>query len=547
MSDIKKLLTKVTELSKPAVVETAATAAPVSVQLNEDATLRVLAGVQTLAEAEVKSVSGKITHKVVDDLIKKHGKAEAKKALKKLCDEKKLDDEQRDELMSYFDSQYKEKAETKEVKESAPVSTTEVSESKYDEKEEDNDVEESESDKTAEPEAKAKLTSKSVKEAAQSVRNTMIAERAKSVKQQKAAGVALSAKEGKAKAKPKGAAKEMEKMSTSELKKIAGTKHEGLPKTAKKTVKESVDSRFAEKHREKFRNAMAREGFSLDNDEDFPSRAPRSATDTDSIPRRSQMGRTSGRDNDIPRRTPKSFDSEMDNMDIPRRTPKSFDSEMDIPRRSQLGKSPRKFNFEESFLENYLEDDIDPIKEHFRNLDFNEAFDDEDDFTDPSTSKFGDIDEVESEFDDLENLPSSNKDNSNSFNPFNNDDDEFDPDSFTTEPEEDDNSFEFKPEMSKKRNSFESKRNTKRAIRESVEPRLSFKEMVQIVKESGGQQQIDPIDTPLWTWAQRVAKQRLGEGTRAEVFAGLVYERMGGRFEMFDTLTESKVTHRRRK
>ena len=544
MSDIKKLLTKVTELSKPAVVETAATAAPVSVQLNEDATLRVLAGVQTLAEAEVKSVSGKITHKVVDDLIKKHGKAEAKKALKKLCDEKKLDDEQRDELMSYFDSQYKEKAETKEVKESAPVSTTEVSESKDDEKEEDNDVEESESNKTAEPEAKAKLTSKSVKEAAQSVRNTMIAERAKSVKQQKAAGVALSAKEGKAKTKPKGAAKEMEKMSTSELKKIAGTKHEGLPKTAKKTVKESVDSRFAEKHREKFRNAMTREGFSLDNNEDFPSRTPRSVTDTDSIPRRSQMSRTGGFDNDIPRRTPKSFDSDMD---IPRRTPKSFDSEMDIPRRSQLGKSPRKFNFEESFLENYLEDDPDPIKEHFRNLDFNEAFDDEDDFTDPLTSKFGDIDEVEDEFDDLENLPSSDEDDSNSFNPFNNDDDEFDSDSFTTDPEDDDNSFEFKPEMSKKRNSFESKRSTKRAIRESVEPKLSFKEMVQIVKESGGQQQIDPIDTPLWTWAQRVAKQRLGEGTRAEVFAGLVYERMGGRFEMFDTLTESKVTHRRRK
>ena len=533
MSDIKNLLTKVTELSKPAVAETAATAAPVSVQLNEDATLRVLAGVQTLAEAEVKSVSGKITHKVVDDLIKKHGKAEAKKALKKLCDEKKLDDEQRDELMSYFDSQYKEKAETKEVKESAPVSTTEVSESKDDEKEEDKDVEESESDKTAEPEAKAKLTSKSVKEAAQSVRNTMIAERAKSVKQQKAAGVALSAKEGKAKTKPKGAAKEMEKMSTSELKKIAGTKHEGLPKTAKKTVKESVDSRFAEKHREKFRNAMTREGFSLDNNEDFPSRTPRSVTDTDSIPRRSQMSRTGGFDNDIPRRTPKSFDSDMDDMDI--------------PRRGQLGKSPRKFNFEESFLENYLEDDPDPIKEHFRNLDFNEAFDDEDDFTDPSKSKFGDIDEVESEFDDLENLPSSDEDDSNSFNPFNNDDDEFDSDSFTTDPEDDDNSFEFKPEMSKKRNSFESKRSTKRAIRESVEPKLSFKEMVQIVKESGGQQQIDPIDTPLWTWAQRVAKQRLGEGTRAEVFAGLVYERMGGRFEMFDTLTESKVKHHRRK
>ena len=80
----------------------------------------------------------------------------------------------------------------------------------------------------------------------------------------------------------------------------------------------------------------------------------------------------------------------------------------------------------------------------------------------------------------------------------------------------------------------------KRPVKESVETKLSFKQMVQLVQESGGQQQIDPVDKALFTWAERVAKNKLGEGMKADLYAGLVYERNGGVFEMYDVLSESK-------
>jgi hypothetical protein len=80
----------------------------------------------------------------------------------------------------------------------------------------------------------------------------------------------------------------------------------------------------------------------------------------------------------------------------------------------------------------------------------------------------------------------------------------------------------------------------KRPVKESVETKLSFKQMVQLVQESGGQQQIDPVDKALFTWAERVARNKLGEGMKADLYAGLVYERNGGVFEMYDVLSESK-------
>jgi hypothetical protein len=64
--------------------------------------------------------------------------------------------------------------------------------------------------------------------------------------------------------------------------------------------------------------------------------------------------------------------------------------------------------------------------------------------------------------------------------------------------------------------------------------------MMKLVIESGGQQQIDPKDQELFAWATRVAKTKLGEGMKAEVYAGMVYERMGGVFEMYDVLSEAK-------
>jgi hypothetical protein len=80
----------------------------------------------------------------------------------------------------------------------------------------------------------------------------------------------------------------------------------------------------------------------------------------------------------------------------------------------------------------------------------------------------------------------------------------------------------------------------KRPVKESVEGKLSFREMMNLVVESGGQQQIDAVDQALFAWAQRVAKQKIGEGMKAEVYAGLVYERMGGKFEMYDVLSEDQ-------
>ena len=80
----------------------------------------------------------------------------------------------------------------------------------------------------------------------------------------------------------------------------------------------------------------------------------------------------------------------------------------------------------------------------------------------------------------------------------------------------------------------------KRPVKESVEQKLSFREMMNLVVESGGQQQIDPVDAELFAWAQRVANQKLGEGMKADVYAGLVYERMGGVFEMYDVLSEDQ-------
>ena len=88
----------------------------------------------------------------------------------------------------------------------------------------------------------------------------------------------------------------------------------------------------------------------------------------------------------------------------------------------------------------------------------------------------------------------------------------------------------------------ESVKTSKKVVAESVETKLSFKEMVKLVQESGGQQQIDPVDKALFTWASRVATNKLGEGMKAELYAGLIYERNGGVFEMYDVLSESKKT-----
>ncbi len=80
----------------------------------------------------------------------------------------------------------------------------------------------------------------------------------------------------------------------------------------------------------------------------------------------------------------------------------------------------------------------------------------------------------------------------------------------------------------------------KKVVAESVEQKLSLKDMLQMVKESGGQQAIDPVDQALWTWANRVAVSKVQESQKAEIFAAMIYERNGGRFEMYDVLSEDQ-------
>jgi len=92
--------------------------------------------------------------------------------------------------------------------------------------------------------------------------------------------------------------------------------------------------------------------------------------------------------------------------------------------------------------------------------------------------------------------------------------------------------------MSAKQEKFFGKKKT---VKESVEGKLGFREMVKLVQESGGQQAIDPLDKELFAWATRVAQNKfVNEGMKAEVYAGMVYERMGGVFEMYDVLSEDK-------
>jgi hypothetical protein len=95
-------------------------------------------------------------------------------------------------------------------------------------------------------------------------------------------------------------------------------------------------------------------------------------------------------------------------------------------------------------------------------------------------------------------------------------------------------------EPEKKTESAMMPKGKKRSVKESIEEKLTFKQMIKLVQESGGQQQIDPVDTALFTWAQRVAAAKFTESAKAEVYAGLIYERNGGIFEMYDVLSENQ-------
>jgi hypothetical protein len=68
----------------------------------------------------------------------------------------------------------------------------------------------------------------------------------------------------------------------------------------------------------------------------------------------------------------------------------------------------------------------------------------------------------------------------------------------------------------------------KRPVKEGVEGTLTFAKALQIIKESNGTAQIDPLDDQLWAWARRVAATKFNESVKADVYAATTYERMGG-------------------
>jgi hypothetical protein len=94
--------------------------------------------------------------------------------------------------------------------------------------------------------------------------------------------------------------------------------------------------------------------------------------------------------------------------------------------------------------------------------------------------------------------------------------------------------------IAKKKGTSESVKIQKKVVAESIDQKLSLKEMLKLVNESGGQQAIDPVDQSLWTWANRVAAAKIQESQKAEIFAAMIYERNGGRFEMYDVLAEDQ-------
>lgn len=80
---------------------------------------------------------------------------------------------------------------------------------------------------------------------------------------------------------------------------------------------------------------------------------------------------------------------------------------------------------------------------------------------------------------------------------------------------------------------------------QKTNPAMSFREMLKLVIESGGQQKMDAKNPALLRWAQRVASNKYTEHSKQELYAGLLYERFGGEFSLYDSLNES--VQRRRK
>ena len=285
------------------------------------------------------------------------------------------------------------------------------------------------------------------------VTESVVMEKAVSKSQQQAAGAALAAKRGDGKAK--GASKEMMKMSTKELEKIASTKHKGLPK--KKTDESQV----------------------LDTDEDIAEVFDADAKVGDK--KKTSSGVATKTATGL--RHEKTYAKDADEEEKPK-AKKKVKEEMKVgdKKASSTGGTieKTKTGVKHTAGKNYG----------------GKAAEDED----KKKVKEG----AKPDFLDM------------------------DKDGDKKEPMK-------KAVADKKKNPF-----AKKAVKESVEQKLSFKDCIRLVRESGGQQQIDPLDKELFAWAQRVASSKFNEGVQQDAFAGLTYERFGGRFALHDVLSESK-------
>jgi hypothetical protein len=317
-------------------------------------------------------------------------------------------------------------------------------------------------------------------------------EKAVSKAQQKAAGAALAAKRGEGTAK--GASKEMAKMDTKELKKVAGTKHKGLPeKKTDESIKEAaiddlLDKQKTDKNKDNSGSrkvAGTRYGGSAQKDDDTTDKSD------------AKKGRKTAKE---------SVELDVEEFN---------DTFSQMVEAAKKGAKPDFLDIDKDG------DKKEPMKKAVA------------DKKKGSAPKKGVNPFAKKEVKEAEDRPAAKKSEREVTLPSG-------AKVKATKVQGHQSQKGDKAADKEKNESKMMPTGKKRPVKESIESKMLFKQMIQLVQESGGQQQIDPTDAALFSWAQRVAKSKLGEGMKAEVYAGLVYERMGGRFEMYDVLSENK-------
>ena len=337
-------------------------------------------------------------------------------------------------------------------------------------------------------------------------------EKAKSKAQQKAAGAALAAKRGEGTAK--GASKEMAKMDTKELKKFAGTKHKGLPEKKTESIDESAIDDLLDKQKSDDKDDSGRRqhkgtryGGSAQKDDD------------DADKPEAKKGRKTAKE---------SVELDIEEFN------ETFSAMVEAAKTAPAKKAAVKKTDAKGAMNKMFGGSA---KDLTKNLTAKKK---DEKVAEGAKPDFLDIDKDGDKKEPMKKAVADKKKGAVGKK----DEDVAEGKSPAQKAAQE----KFKAMIGKKKgNAKEEKtdegkmmpKGKKQSVKESVERKLTFKQMMNLVVESGGQQQIDPTDQTLFSWAQRVAKQKIGEGMRAEVYAGMIYERMGGRFEMYDVLTES--------